>query len=158
MSLFDFKKIFWQLKTALLLLHQFCFQGCITKTEHNNAIFNLFWNKNQLLKKMPVIRILRGRVIFFSILWIKFQFSHRRTRWRNTSVILLWLNTPINFWSIDRHDTCLSPRHLKFKFPRLWKKVFYWPPTPKLYGEPYINDFDVSQQCNGRKLKMFLCL
>jgi hypothetical protein len=93
MSLFDFKKLFWQLKTALLLLHQFCFQWSITNRTQQHAIFNLFWNKNQLLKKMPVIWILRGRVSSFSILWIKFQLSHRRTRWRNTSIILLWSNS-----------------------------------------------------------------
>jgi hypothetical protein len=30
----------------------------------------------------------------------------------------------------------VSPGHLKFKFQRLLKKVFYWPPTKQLYGPP----------------------
>jgi hypothetical protein len=32
----------------------------------------------------------------------------------------------------------VSPGHLKFKFQRLLKKVFYWPPTDQLYGPPSI--------------------
>jgi hypothetical protein len=32
----------------------------------------------------------------------------------------------------------VSPGHLKFKFQRLLKKFFYWPPPDKLYGPPSI--------------------
>jgi hypothetical protein len=33
----------------------------------------------------------------------------------------------------------VSPGHLKFKFQRLLKKFFYWPPPDQLYGPPYIS-------------------
>jgi hypothetical protein len=33
----------------------------------------------------------------------------------------------------------VSPGHLKFKFQRLLKKFFYWPPTKQLYGPPSIS-------------------
>jgi hypothetical protein len=36
----------------------------------------------------------------------------------------------------------VSPGHLKFKFQRLLKKFFYWPPPDQLYGPPvYINEY-----------------
>jgi hypothetical protein len=36
----------------------------------------------------------------------------------------------------------VSPAHLKLKFQRLLKKVFYWPPTLQLYGPPYIFNYE----------------
>jgi hypothetical protein len=43
------------------------------------------------------------------------------------------LTTPIHFWSMTDRTPVF---HLLFQ--RLLKKVFYWPPNPKLYGEPPI--------------------
>jgi hypothetical protein len=48
-------------------------------------------------------------------------------------------------------DRCLK-FHLDilFKFQRLLKKVFYWPPTDKLYGPPYMS----LQYCNKCKSQL----
>jgi hypothetical protein len=32
------------------------------------------------------------------------------------------------------------------------KKVFYWPPTPKLYGEPSIDILLILKEIDGRKI------
>jgi hypothetical protein len=47
------------------------------------------------------------------------------------------LTTPVN----DRYNTCLSPRHLKFKFQRLLKKFFIGPKPRNFMGNPLSRAF-----------------
>jgi hypothetical protein len=61
---------------------------------------------------------LMSNLIFFLIL--KFEIWNFEKKIKNHISVSV-LTTPIIFWSIGRQDTCPSPRHQKFKFPRLLK-------------------------------------
>jgi hypothetical protein len=43
----------------------------------------------------------------------------------------------MNFWSMVKKVSEVSPGHLKFKFQRLLKKFLYWQRKLQLYGPPY---------------------
>jgi hypothetical protein len=52
---------------------------------------------------------------------------------------VLSVSTPIIFWSMTDRTPVFHLDTLKLNFSDYFKKVFYWPPNPKLYGEPYID-------------------